>query len=82
MTCRHRPTGTCQAIAKSTKARCKRCIGPAGVGGRPSSHCTACYQHRKAECESREARRAAAQNRVYRQLGTSRTYRGAGSATR
>ena len=73
-----RPKG-CQAIAKSTKQKCKRCVGPKGVGGKGTSYCTACYQHRAMECESKNAKRAAAQNKAYKQLGTSSSYRGAGS---
>jgi len=66
---------TCQAITKTTGAKCKRCVGPAGTGGGKNAFCTACWQHKAKECHSKEAKRAAAQHRVYKTLGTSRSYK-------
>lgn len=78
MVCRTRPQGKCQAITQKG-TRCKNCIGPKGYGGKASSHCTACFMHKQKECLTRDAKRAAAQNRVYRQLATSHGYaRGVG----
>lgn len=63
----------CQGITKAG-TRCKNCVGAKGTGGYPKSHCTACHLHAQRECKSKEAKRAIAQNRAYKNLQTSNSY--------
>ena len=64
----------CIAITKNG-TRCKNCIGPKGEGGKPSSMCNACYMHKDKYCSSKDMKLLKAQNRLYKQLGTSRTFK-------